>query len=106
MDKRLGCILFHHSLHGFLSARGTGIAVIEAKLAQQLAYLEAEAFYVIFIDLRKAFDAMDQERCLRLLKGYGVGPKMRRLIKSFGTMHFLCAGPRGNTGSPSGLNME
>ena len=59
MDERLNSISFHDSLHGFLAARGTGTAVIEAKLAQQLAYLEAEAFYVIFIDLRKAFDAMD-----------------------------------------------
>ena len=56
----------HDSLHGFRSERGTGTAIIEAKLSQRLAYLEAEAFFGIFIDLQKAFDAMDREGCVRL----------------------------------------
>jgi len=50
-------------------------------LAQQLAYLDQEALHEVFIDLRKAYDAMDRERCMLILEGYGVGPKMLRLIK-------------------------
>jgi hypothetical protein len=37
----------------------------------------------VFVDLTKAFDAMDREQCLQLLGEYGAGPKMRRLIWHF-----------------------
>ena len=38
--------------------------MIEAKLMQQLAHIEQAPFYGVFIDLKKAFNAMDRERCL------------------------------------------
>ncbi len=50
----------HDSLHGCRNKCGTGMAIIEAKLVQQLSYLELKHFYGIFLDLRKAFDAMDR----------------------------------------------
>ena len=37
--------------------------------------------YGVFIDLRYAYNAMDRERCLEILKAYGVGPKMLRLLR-------------------------
>ena len=39
--------------------------------------------YGIFLDLRKAFDFMDRERCLAILEDTDVGPCALRLIKSF-----------------------
>jgi hypothetical protein len=83
MDTRLNGIPLHKSLHGCRDGRGTGTAVMEAKLAQQLAHLKQVPFYGIFLDLKKAFDSMDRERCLLILGGYGVGPKMIRLIRNF-----------------------
>ena len=83
MDRQLQVVKFHDCLHSFLSERGTGTATTEAKLAQQLAYLEQEALYGVFIDLRKAHDAMDPEWCLEILKAYGVGSRILRLIKHF-----------------------
>ena len=59
MDQRLNAITLHESLHGCRDGRGTGTAVIKAKLAQQLAHLEQRPFYEVFLDLKKAFDAMD-----------------------------------------------
>jgi hypothetical protein len=68
--------MLHDSLHGCCRKRETGTAIIEAKLAQQLSYLELRLFYGVFLDLWKAFDAMDWEQCIMLLEGYGAGPWM------------------------------
>jgi hypothetical protein len=54
IDKRLEAIVLHDSLHGCRNGRGTGTAVVEAKLTQQLAHLKQTPFYGVFIDLKKA----------------------------------------------------
>jgi hypothetical protein len=100
MDGRMEAIDFHDCLHGFLKGRCTGTATIEAKLAQQLASIEQEALYSTFIDLRKAYDAMDRERCLEILKGYGVVPNMLRLITAFWDMAVLVCRAGGRYGTP------
>ena len=40
LERRLRAIKFHDSLHGSIPGRGTGTGIIEAKLAQQLAYIK------------------------------------------------------------------
>ena len=83
MDARLAKLECHDCLHGFLAGRGTGTAILEAKLAVQLAYKEQVPLYGIFIDLHKAFDAMDRGRCIQILRDRGVGEKALRLIARF-----------------------
>jgi hypothetical protein len=83
MDTRLNRIHLHESLHGCHDGRGTGTAVLEAKLAQKLAHLEQVPFYGVFLNLKKAFDSMDCERCLLILGGYGFGSKMIWLFQNF-----------------------
>ena len=100
MDTRLNIIELHESLHGCRARRGTGTAGIEAKLAQQLAHLQQVPFYGIFLDLKKAFDAMDRERCLLILEGYGAGPNMIRLIRNFWTNATMVCRASGNYGTP------
>ncbi|KAL9178451.1 hypothetical protein ACHAXT_003781 [Thalassiosira profunda] len=76
------------------------LATTEAKLHQQLACLE-QGFYWIFLDLRKALDAMDRGRCLEILEGYGVGAQhMRRLIKCFRYNALLVCRASGVYGKP------
>ena len=51
---------FHDLLHGVRAGRGTGTVTLEAKLFQQLAALREEVLYAIFLDLHKAYDALDR----------------------------------------------
>ena len=68
---------------------------MEVKLTQQLAYLEQAPLYGIFIDLRKAYDAMDMERCMEIMRGYGVGPNLRRIIQFFwDNLELVCRASR------------
>ena len=76
-------ITYHDFLHGFRAGCGTGTATIEAKLIQQLAALREEVLYAIFLDLHKAYDALDRSRCLEILEGYGVVPKSQSLLRAY-----------------------
>ena len=67
-------ITFHDFLHGFRAGLGKGTATFESKLLQQLAALREEVLYMIFLELHKAYDALERSRCLEILEGYGVGP--------------------------------
>ncbi len=74
--------------------------IIEAKLAQKLAHLEQTPFFGVFINLRKAFDAMDRGCCLQILALHGVGPKMLRLIRNFWDLATNVCRAKGNYGCP------
>ena len=76
-------ITYHDFLHGFRAGRGTGTATLEAKLLQHLAGLREEFLYVIFLDLHKAYGALDRSKCLEILEGYGVSPKARILLQTY-----------------------
>ena len=80
MERRLQAIQLHNCLHRSVQRRGTGTAILKAKLVQQLAYLRQTLLYEVFIDLRKAYDAMDRRRTLMILEAYGVGQNMLHLI--------------------------
>jgi hypothetical protein len=98
IDRRLDAFELHDSLHGCRNKRGTGTAIIKAKLAQQLSYLELKPFYGVFLDLRKAFDAMDRERCIMILEGYGAGPRLVRLVRSYWRDAIMVCRASGNYG--------
>ena len=100
MVCRLGSIEFHPCLHGGLPKRGTGTATIEAKLAQQLAWMEQEPLYQVFVDLRKAYDHLDRQRCLAIMTGYGVGPKLLRLQTKFWEQAQMVCRAGGSFGKP------
>ena len=65
----LSSIQFHDFLHGFYAGRGTGNANLNSKLTQKIITMRETVLHVIFLDLRKAYDSLDRERCLDTLVG-------------------------------------
>jgi len=100
IDRRLDAVELHDCLHGYCAHRETGTRVIEAKLAQQLSYLELKPFFGVFFDLKKAFDSMDWERCIMILEGYGADPRMIRLIRGYWSGGIMVCRASGNYGTP------
>ena len=67
--------MYHNVLHGFWDVRGAGTAAIDAKLIEQLTATREAVLLEVFLDLQKAYNALDQNRSLELLAAYGVGPR-------------------------------
>ena len=88
-------VKFHDCLHGFVPKRGTGTGCIEAKLVQQLHRIAHKVLFTVFVDLKKAFDTVHRERLLDILEGYGVGPRLRGLLR-FYWMNQQCVARQSN----------
>ena len=67
-------ISFHATLHGFWMGQGTGTAVLEANLLQQLAAMREAVLFKVFLDLWKAYNDLDRERALDLFNCTGSVP--------------------------------
>ena len=76
-------ITYHDFLHRFRAGRSTSTATFKPKLLQQLAALREEVMYVIFLDLHKAYDALDRSRYLEILEGYGAVPQACRILWTY-----------------------
>ena len=69
-------VVLYDALHRFRTGRGMGTAMLEANLYQQLVGISHEHIFQLFLNVQKAYDSLDQERCLELLRGYGLGPNL------------------------------
>ena len=84
MNCRLtASIKFHDVLHGFRVGCGTGTTALEAKMLQQLTTMREVVLFEGFLDLQKAYDALDQGRRLEIITAYGVGPRKIRLFWTY-----------------------
>ena len=79
----LSYIQFHDALHGFRAGRGTGAATLEIKLLQNLVAMRDTVLQYIFVNLCKAYDALDRDTCLDILTGYGVGSRTLRILQTY-----------------------
>ena len=62
-------------LHGFQSGRVTGTVSFEVKLLHQLTSMRQEFMCTLFIGLYDHYNALDRDRFLDTLEGYGVLPR-------------------------------
>ena len=60
-------IVLHDVLHSFIKGRGKGTAIMETELEQQLARIVNKIFSQVFLKVRKAYDSLDQGRCMEIL---------------------------------------
>ena len=63
-------------LHGFQEGRGTGTAIMELKIAQELSIVDHNPLSLVLFDLWKAYGTMDREHLIKTSEGYGVGTCM------------------------------
>ena len=56
--------MLHNTLHGFRTGRGVGADTLESKMAQQLYVLAHEPIFQVLLDVRKAYNSLDWERCI------------------------------------------
>ena len=76
-------IQFHDVLHGLWSGRGTGIAILEMNLAQDIAIVDHDPHFLILLNIRKTYDTVDGERLIQTLEGYGAVPLLCGLLETF-----------------------
>ena len=73
-------VQFHNFLHVFCTGRGLGTAIMDIKIAQELASVYQEPLFLLLFDIRKAYDNLDRGRLLQTLAGYWAGLKLRELM--------------------------
>jgi len=93
-------VKFHDIIHGLVKGRGTSTAIIEAKLQQELANIQRQPLFQIFLDLKKAYDSVDRDRTLNLLTQYGMGPKLINLLRNFWSRQNVVIRQSGFHGTP------
>ena len=62
---------------------GGGAAIMELKLAQELASMDQDPLFPLFLDLRKAYKDLERGRLPQKLAGYGMEPNLWGLLVEF-----------------------
>ena len=75
--------VIHDALHGFKERRGVGTAALEAKLAQQMVGLTHKPLFQVFLDVQNSYEYLDRERCLELLRRYGLETNLDRILDNY-----------------------
>ena len=78
-------ITYHNIFHGFRMRRGMGNVILEDKLIHQMKTTREEVLHTVLLDLQKAYNTPDHDRCLIILAGYNVVPWTLRLLWMYWT---------------------
>ena len=83
IEHLLGNNLISPHQHGFLPGRSTGSQLLECLENWSKLLEEGSSVDIIYLDFRKAFDAVPHQRLLRKLQAYGIRGKILRWIEAF-----------------------
>ena len=78
-----GSVMLYVTLHGFREGRGMGTEALVTNLEEQLSGLAHEPLFQDFLDVHKAYDSLDMEQCLELLRIYRLGKNLCRILKNY-----------------------
>ena len=70
------------SQSGFRKGRGCADMIFDAKQLVEKAREHGESLYVLFVELRKAYDSVPRQALWKVLEKYGVPEKMLNVVKS------------------------
>ena len=59
------------------------MAIIELKVAQELANINQDPLFLVFLDLRTAYDTVDRDHPIIALEGYVAGPRLCGILETF-----------------------
>ena len=71
------------SQSGFRKGRGCEDMIFVARQLVEKVREHGESLYVLFVDLRKAYDSVPRQALWKVLEKYGVPEKMLNVVKSF-----------------------
>ena len=73
----------HDTLHGFRELQGTWTVTLESKLAKHMDGIAHKPLFEVFLEVRKTCGLLEKGRCLKILRGYGLGPNLALLLKNY-----------------------
>ena len=76
-------VKFRDIIYEFWEGRGMGNSSHESKMLQNITEMREEVIYKVFLDLRKAYGALNTERCMDILMVYGVCPQTERILQYY-----------------------
>ena len=77
-NKRLcSAITISDALHGFRQGQGGRTSNLESKMVHQFMGICHEPQFQVILDVRKVYNSLDWKRYMRVIKGYGIGPKTK-----------------------------
>jgi Reverse transcriptase (RNA-dependent DNA polymerase) len=92
-ERTKRAIKIHNGIHGFQSGRGCQTPLFEAKTSMEAREHAGLPYHQIFLDLSKAFDTVNREPLLSIMRTYGFGFRLMHFFQTCraGVFVALCA---------------
>ena len=73
--------ILYDALHGLRQGGGTGTVIMESNIEQKLEGIIHEQSFRVFIDIQTAYNSLDRGICMKILRGYSLGPNIQKILQ-------------------------